>query len=81
MREPTVIRLIFFLLRVTKIHEIRWRKSPLSVLFKVAYVRAKAMEPLENPEKQAPLGKWIPYLWIPPVALIVILGLFAYCAR
>lgn len=46
-----------------------------------AYVRANAMEPLENPEKQAPLGKWIPYLWIPPVALIAILGLFAYCAR
>jgi hypothetical protein len=39
------------------------------------------MEPLENPEKQAPLGKWIPYLWIAPFALIVILALFAYCAR
>jgi hypothetical protein len=39
------------------------------------------VEPLENPEKQASLQKWIPYLWIPPVALIIILGLSAYFAR
>ena len=40
-----------------------------------------AMEPLENPEKQARIAKWIPFLWIPPVMLIVILGLFAFYAR
>ena len=39
------------------------------------------MEPLENPEKQASLGKWLPYLWIPPVALILLLVLFAYIGR
>lgn len=39
------------------------------------------MEPLENPEKQAPLGKWLPYLWIAPVALVVVLALVAYVGR
>ena len=38
-------------------------------------------EPLENPEKQEPLRKWIPFLWIAPVGLIFVLGAFAYCAR
>lgn len=38
-------------------------------------------EPLENPEKQEPLRKWIPFLWIPPFALIWLLALLAYCAR
>ena len=36
---------------------------------------------LENPEKQEPLRKWIPYLWIPPVSLILVMGFLAYCAR
>ena len=39
------------------------------------------MEPLEDSEKQARLEKWIPYLWIPPFALILLLVLFAYIGR
>ncbi|HEY7699797.1 MAG TPA: hypothetical protein VIE88_15350 [Vicinamibacteria bacterium] len=36
---------------------------------------------LENPEHQGTLRKWIPFLWIPPVALVLLLALAAYCAR
>ncbi len=39
------------------------------------------MEPLEDPEKQAPLGRWLPYLWIAPAALIAVLALVAYVGR
>ncbi len=39
------------------------------------------MEELENPEKQARLEKWIPYLWLPPFALIVVMFVAAYCGR
>lgn len=27
------------------------------------------------------LEKWIPYLWIPPLSLVLLLALLAYCAR
>jgi hypothetical protein len=36
---------------------------------------------LEDPEKQQPLAKWIPLLWIAPVALIFLLAGLAYCGR
>jgi len=36
---------------------------------------------LENPEHQGRLQKWMPLLWIPPVALVVLMGVMAYCAR
>lgn len=40
------------------------------------------MEPeLEDPERQLALQKWIPLLWIAPVALIFLLAGLAYCAR
>ena len=41
------------------------------------------MEPedLEDGEKQEALLKWMPYLWIPPVALILLLAALAYCGR
>lgn len=40
------------------------------------------MEPeLEDAEKQERLRKWIPYLWIAPLALVLLLFTFAYCAR
>ena len=39
------------------------------------------MEELENPERQGPLRKYLPYLWIPPFVLILLLGLIAYFAR
>jgi len=39
------------------------------------------MEELENPEKQEPLRKYLPYLWIAPFALIFLLGLVAYLGR
>ena len=35
----------------------------------------------EDPEKQGRLEKWVPLLWIPPVALILLLAGAAYCAR
>ncbi len=40
------------------------------------------MEPeLEDGEKQERLNKYLPYLWIAPVALIVLLLAFAYFGR
>lgn len=40
------------------------------------------MEPeLEDREKQEQLKKWLPYLWIPPFALIVLMLAFAYFGR
>ena len=36
---------------------------------------------LENPERQGALQKWIPLLWIPPIALILVLAAAAYCGR
>lgn len=36
---------------------------------------------LENPAKQERLRKYIPYLWLAPVSLILILALFAYLGR
>ena len=43
---------------------------------------SKALEQeLENPDKQEKLRKWIPYLWIAPIGLILVLGSLAYCAR
>lgn len=36
---------------------------------------------LENPEHQEKLRKYFPYLWIPPVSLIVVLALVAYFGR
>jgi hypothetical protein len=36
---------------------------------------------LEDPERQGRLQKWMPLLWIPPVALIFLLAAMAYCAR
>jgi hypothetical protein len=36
---------------------------------------------LEDGERQARLAKWIPYLWIAPVALILLLAGLAYCGR
>jgi hypothetical protein len=44
-------------------------------------LEAKTMEELENPEKQERLRKWLPYLWLPPVGLIVIMFLVAFFAR
>jgi hypothetical protein len=35
-------------------------------------------EDLEEPERQAPLRKWVPYLWIPPLLLVLLLALLAY---
>ena len=40
------------------------------------------MEPeLEDAERQGELRKWIPFLWIPPAALVLLLAGLAYCAR
>jgi hypothetical protein len=40
------------------------------------------MEPeLEDGERQERLRKWMPLLWIPPVALILLLAGIAYCGR
>lgn len=36
---------------------------------------------LEDGERQARLRKWLPLLWLAPVALILLLALIAYCAR
>jgi hypothetical protein len=36
---------------------------------------------LEDPERQGRLRKWMPLLWIPPLALILLLAVMAYCAR
>ncbi len=44
-------------------------------------LEARTMEELENPEKQERLRKWLPYLWLPPVALIVVMFLVAVCAK
>lgn len=36
---------------------------------------------LENPEHQESLRKWIPYLWLAPLSLVILLALIAYFAR
>lgn len=36
---------------------------------------------LENAERQQALRKWLPFLWIPPVAMVLLLAGLAYCAR
>jgi len=40
------------------------------------------LEPeLEDAEKQEKLRKWLPYLWVPPLALVIAMFTFAYCGR
>ena len=39
------------------------------------------MVELEDPERQERLWKWMPLLWIAPLALILLLGTMAYCGR
>lgn len=39
------------------------------------------MAELEDPERQGRLQKWMPLLWIPPMALIFLLAVMAYCGR
>lgn len=39
------------------------------------------MEPLEDPERQERLRKWIPYLWVGPLALVLLLAVLAYLGR
>lgn len=36
---------------------------------------------LEDGQRQARLQKWLPLLWLAPVALILLLALIAYVAR
>jgi hypothetical protein len=36
---------------------------------------------LEDRERQERLRKWMPWLWIPPVVLILLLAGLAYCGR
>jgi hypothetical protein len=39
------------------------------------------MPELEDPERQGRLQKWMPLLWIAPLALILLLAVMAYCGR